>query len=71
MLVVAVVVAELAVDVAVVADELWVVVVWLAPVVGWLDAARELDVELEPPHAANTVAAAIASTAELMMLLRI
>jgi hypothetical protein len=69
--VVAVVVAEAAVDVVVVPDELCVVVVWLAPVVGGLEAVGELDVELEPPHAASTVAAAIASTAEPMMLLRI
>ena len=64
-------VTEAAVEVVVVADELWVVEVWLASVVDWLEAARELDVELEPPHAASAVAAAIVSTAELMMLVRI
>jgi hypothetical protein len=47
------------------------VVVWPAPVVGWLDAAGALDVELEPPHAASAIAAAIASTAGPMVLLRI
>ncbi len=67
----AVVVTEAAVEVVVVADELWVVEVWLASVVDRLEAARELDVGLEPPHAASAVAAAIVSTAELMMLVRI
>jgi hypothetical protein len=70
-LVVAVVVADAAVEVEVEADGLWVVVVVLAAVVGWLEAAGEFDVELEPPHAATAVAAAIASRAELIMLVRI
>lgn len=70
-LVLAVVVADAAVEVELVADELWVVAVWPVPVVGWLEAAGELDVELEPPHADSAVAAAIASTTELMMLVRI
>jgi hypothetical protein len=66
-----VVVVGAAAEVDVVADELWVVVVWPAPLVDGLEAAGELDVELEPPQAASAVAAPIASTADLMMLLRI
>jgi hypothetical protein len=36
-----------------------------------LEAACELDVELEPPHAASAIAATIATAAELMMFVRI
>ncbi len=60
--------AELETVVDAALDEAWLVVVWLATVVGWLAAELEL-VEFELPHAASAVAAAITTAAVLIILM--